>query len=560
MNLAVPPDPDGKGVKLEDCLEDYFNTTVDVSRDNLEEKGSDDRPLLSPRSTIRVVHDDPEEEDEALDHVDGAPLQRRWTAVDEPQPSSSTPDLERPSARTRSTSIIQRIVLDDQGKPTDSDASSLLQKAKRKGSTVVKAVTIPAWQFFRLIPWHAVPNNEPQTDREIVMHFNQRPVVGICLKRYLMTEDGVAKRHNTFIDIPDSLRLPHFMMMDDAKVEEDNSLSTEYKLVLQSVVCHRGDSVHSGHYVSFARVNPKLLTDNRRHDNDPPPDYEEAQWVKFDDLALENRVTYVDDIKASLKAEMPYLLFYQIVPMVDVTNTSTTGSETEPPSYNDSTLNVASITTPGMDSDRLGFSRPASGYFDSSTLNSAGPSIRFSSDLERPPRLSFGNDEDGLQSSGLLSPDTSRRGSVAFSETAGTPAMTPENGPSPAVTPSEESTAQRLSRAAAKFAKSSSRSRPSSQAGDNRISITMSRLTFKSKSKEPLREAGEELQDGEETPIAVVAPDRLSSEAADTKKDKEQHHHHYRRGRTKSKSRGSDKDHEKLKSKGEVPDRECRVM
>lgn len=392
------------------------------------------------------------------------------------------------------------------------------------------------------------------------MHFNQRPVVGICLKRYLMTEDGVAKRHNTFIDIPDSLRLPHFMIMDD-KVEEDSSLSTEYKLVLQSVVCHRGESVHSGHYISFARVNPKLLTDNRRHDNDPPPDYEEAQWVKFDDLALENRVTYVDDIKDSLKQEMPYLLFYQIVPMVDVTNTSTTGSETEPPSYNDSTLNVASITTPGVDSDRLGFSRPASGYFDHSTLYSAAnPSIRFSSDLERPPRLSFGNDEDGLQSSGLLSPDTSRRGSVAFSETAGTPAMTPEYGSSPAVTPGDETTAQRLSRAAAKFAKSSNRSRPTSQAGDNRISITMSRLTFKSKSKEPLREAGEELQDGEETPIAIVAPDRFSSDAAaDTKKEKE-HLHHYRRGRTKSKSRGSDKDHEKLKSKGEVPDRECLVM
>lgn len=149
--MAVPPDPEGKGVKLEDCLEDYFNTTVDVSRDNFEEKGSDDRPLLSPRSTIRVVHNSAEEEAEAEDYVDGTPLQRRWTTADTPEPSSSSIDTERPSARHRSTSIIQRIVLDDEGKPTDSDASSLLQKAKKKGSTVVKAVTIPAWQFFRLI-------------------------------------------------------------------------------------------------------------------------------------------------------------------------------------------------------------------------------------------------------------------------------------------------------------------------------------------------------------------------------------------------------------------------
>lgn len=152
LNLAVPADPEGKGVRLEDCLEEYFNTRVDVSRDGVvEEKG--DRPVLSPRNTIRVVKDDPEEEAEALDQVDDAPLQRRWTAVDSSATAgdSSTSEIGHPLVRHRSTSIIQRIVLDDDGKATDADAASLLQKAKRKGSTVVKAVTIPAWQFFRLI-------------------------------------------------------------------------------------------------------------------------------------------------------------------------------------------------------------------------------------------------------------------------------------------------------------------------------------------------------------------------------------------------------------------------
>ncbi|KAK2602485.1 hypothetical protein N8I77_009013 [Diaporthe amygdali] len=595
LNLAVPADPEGKGIKLEDCLEEYFNTKVDVSRDDVEEKAGQDRPVLSPKSTIRIVHEDTETdagadasastvagsagagsadakpdaetdpEAESSDQVDLAPLQRRWTSVESPAStaSASSPDVTRPSARTRSTSIIQRIVLDADGKPTDSEGATLLQKAKRKGATVVKAVTIPAWQFFRLIPWHAVENAEPKTDSEIMMHFNQRPVVGICLKRYMYTEDGLAKRQNTFIDIPDSLRLPHFMMVDDAKLEEDSVLSQDYKLVLQSIVCHRGDSVHSGHYISFARVNPKLLTDNRRHDNDPPPDYEDAQWVKFDDLALENRVSYVDDIKESLKQEMPYLLFYQIVPMCDVTAASTAGSETEPPSYNDSALNVTTtgITTPGLEIDRLGLSRPASGYFDSPILSSAGPSIRFSSELERPPWISLSVEDDGQHSSSLLSPNASRRGSVAFSEPIGhAQAITPESGLSPAVTPNEESTAQRLSRAAAKFTKS--RSRPTSQAGENRISLTMSRLTFNKKSKDTLREAAEKLEDGEETPVAIVAPDRLSTDGGETgKKEKEHHHHHHhRKGGTKSKSRGGDRDPEKTKNKGEVPDRECIVM
>lgn len=601
LNLAVPADPEGKGVKLEDCLEEYFNTKVDVSRDGIEEKAGQDRPVLTPKSTIRIVTEVPEPDEtghdagagstsagprlrasdgagdaeanaeadtekESLDKVDMTPLQRRWTSVDSPPStaSASNPDVTRPSARTRSTSIIQRIVLDDEGKPTDSEAASLLQKAKRKGATVVKAVTIPAWQFFRLIPWHAVENAEPKTDTDIMMHFNQRPVVGICLKRYMYTEDGLAKRQNTFIDIPDSLRLPHFMMVDEAKVEEDSILSQDYKLELQSIVCHRGDSVHSGHYISFARVNPKLLTDNRRHDNDPPPDYEDAQWVKFDDLALENRVTYVDDIKESLKQEMPYLLFYQIVPMCDVTAASTAGSETEPPSYNDSALNVTTngMTTPGLDIDKAGLSRPASGYFDSPMLSSTGPSIRFSSELDRPPRISLSVEDDGQQSSGLLSPNASRRGSVAFSEPAGhAQASTPEMGHSPAVTPNEETTAQRLSRAAAKFTKS--RSRPTSQAGENRISISMSRLTFNKKSKDTLRESADKFEDGEETPIAITAPERLSTDGGEPgKKEKDHHHshHHHKKAGTKAKSRGSDKDAEKTKGKGQVPDRECIVM
>lgn len=186
LNLAVPADPEGKGVKLEDCLEEYFNTKVDVSRDGVEEKAGQDRPVLTPKSTIRIVTEVPEPDGastgastkadtgsggaagvvadagadaeadadlEASDQVEVAPLQRRWTNVDSPASTSSAsyPDVTRPSVRTRSTSIIQRIVLDDDGKPTDSEAASLLQKAKRKGATVVKAVTIPAWQFFRLI-------------------------------------------------------------------------------------------------------------------------------------------------------------------------------------------------------------------------------------------------------------------------------------------------------------------------------------------------------------------------------------------------------------------------
>lgn len=559
LNLAVPPDNGGKGIRLEDCLEDYFNSQVDVLRDSLDEKKAEhadrvsdlDSPstTVTSRSTIRVVTEGDEQEekgdqDSTLEADSSRHLERRWTAApdfnsqhhnhqleSEAGPSSSKSVL-RPH-RSRTESIIQRIVLDEKGKPSESDTASLFQRAKRRAS-VVKAVTIPAWQFFRLIPWHSPVNKEPESDLEVAKHFNQRPVVGISLKRYMMDEQGNMKRQNTYIDIPDSLRLPHFIV-DERHVEE-NGLSAEYKLELQSVVCHRGDSLHSGHYISFCRVDPKLLTDNRRHESDPPPDYEEAQWVKFDDLAYENRVAVVDDIKESLKEEMPYLLFYQIVPIVDINTSSSETTDNEPPAYDDALNLTSSETSAAQSQDKLSVSRQPSSYFDSTSAQASGStSIRFSADLERPPRLSLA-DEDGFLS-------VSRRSSVYDtnmpSPTAGS------SVPSPAITPSEETTATRLSRAAAKF-RGGNKSRPQSQAGEGRKSLTVGgRLgVFMKSSKEPLRDSTS--MEADEDFEFVENVDKNQKKESDVEVTPTQ-----KRGKSKSRF-GKGKSHE--------PDRECIVQ
>lgn len=403
------------------------------------------------------------------------------------------------------------------------------------------------------------------------MNFDQRPVVGICLKRYAMTQSGRPKRHNTFIDIPDSLRLPHFMMADDPKTEVDPSLlNTEYKLVLQSVICHRGDSLQSGHYISFARVAPKLLTDNRRHDFDPPPDYEEAQWVRFDDLQLENRITYVDNIKESLKSEMPYLLFYQVVPMVEVTAPSVEDTETEPPSYNDSKVSIDLPPTPSrLDLSQLGFTVQEDGYFTPTAETifrnrSKPPSIRLSSDSERPARRSGEGPDPDPYSASLLS--NSRRPSL-FESTAVTPAITP-NSHSPAITPNEESTASRLSRAASRFTKAN-RSRPTSQSGEGRISFSMSRLGgLMRPSKEPLAEpnglgisstnstgplTAESTQEKEETPSLLE-----TEQASQPQQQPQSQHHHHGHKHGHKRIRSKEKNG---KSKSTTqPERECTVM
>lgn len=173
LNLAVPADPEGKGIKLEDCLEEYFNNKVDVLRDSLEEKkglGKIDSAPGAAQSTIRVITED--EESPQSEHLENPlQLQRRWTldnsihaspvAMEGPglgsEGPSSARSLEgRPTTRHRSTSIIQRIIVGEGEAPKDDDNESLLQRAKRTGSTVVKTVTIPAWQFFKLIREFAV--------------------------------------------------------------------------------------------------------------------------------------------------------------------------------------------------------------------------------------------------------------------------------------------------------------------------------------------------------------------------------------------------------------------
>lgn len=216
LNLAVPPDPEGKGIKLEDCMEEYFNAQVDVKRDSEEGKKSPMRelshgevPKLVHRDTIRLITEElgeastptvtaspitlspllrtptnekepmlpaePNHEPETIPSEETKPTGESKPTEEskpkegtKPEEDGQTPTVElaehseassadqanlqkKLSVRTRSTSVIQRVLLDEQGRPSSPDNPTMLQKAVRKGSTVVKAVTIPAWQFFRLI-------------------------------------------------------------------------------------------------------------------------------------------------------------------------------------------------------------------------------------------------------------------------------------------------------------------------------------------------------------------------------------------------------------------------
>jgi hypothetical protein len=210
LNLAVPSDTDGNGIKLEDCLEEYFNTQVDVLRDSEEAKKSiaEDGspgavPTLSIPNQIRLIRDEESvltptaissspidmspltpradpllEKDEDKEETSLSEQVNGTSQNDDPTDTPQSPSVlsagdsagdsagnasdraagssSRMTIRHRSASVIQRVMLDNGGRPTSSETSTLRKRLSGKGSTVVKAVTIPAWQFFRLIRMYTI--------------------------------------------------------------------------------------------------------------------------------------------------------------------------------------------------------------------------------------------------------------------------------------------------------------------------------------------------------------------------------------------------------------------
>nr|POE56602.1 hypothetical protein CFP56_33574 [Quercus suber] len=157
----------------------------------------------------------------------------------------------------------------------------------------------------------------PDSDAQVAAHFStKRPVLGICLKRYSYTKTGQASRLDTYVDIPLEIAVPNFV--GDDSMQDDGPLVGNFRLMLQSMVCHRGVSVHSGHYITLCRgrlahMQSRCSQTNQYDSSDNEDD--EDPWMRFDDLA-KDRVTNIN-IREALRQETPYLLFYQVQPIDD---------------------------------------------------------------------------------------------------------------------------------------------------------------------------------------------------------------------------------------------------
>lgn len=379
------------------------------------------------------------------------------------------------------------------------------------------------------IAWYT--DNAPTSDAQVAAHFSsKRPVLGLCLKRYSFTPNGTAVRRNTYIDIPLEIGLPHFIQ--DDKMEDDGPVFGNFKLSLQSVVCHRGMSVDSGHYISLVRCTaPNTATSNfpAGAGTTVPEQPQGDRWMRFDDLADE-RVSYID-IQQALKEELPYLLFYQVQP-IDETLPDPLPSE-DPPSYYESDYKDSSLGGPSSED-----TKPQSSY--DGIGEKRGPSF---------------DGADSEEARGRSSQSSDQRASIAFTDGSGG-ALRADQIPTVPVTPNNEEGGHswRTSRRGSKISKSGSKSRPTSQSGETRLSATFSRLALRI-SKDKLWAPNGNVE-GSNDGAVVVDADALPPKVNGTDKKKLR-----RERREKSKSRLSRRAHS-VGDEGDVkaPERECIVM
>ncbi|USP78623.1 hypothetical protein yc1106_05897 [Curvularia clavata] len=544
LEVAIPEPEEGRVITLEDCLETYFNNRIEVKR-YLQRQNT----IASIRSATDEFSDKDPEKNETI-HIETAEVDAPMTPIVTSPVSmeaSATllpvrPNLE---GRRRADSIFgQRYLrqLPDSGKFDEKKhVEDMLDNSSggrpRSASLLKKEILMPAWQFFSLIPWYT--DNVPRSDAQVAAHFSaKRPILGICLKRYTMNANGTPRRLNTYIDIPLDIGLPHFI--SDERMKEEGPLFGNFKLVLQSVVCHRGVSVDSGHYIALVRAN----TLGRPSTSHSESEDEGDKWLRFDDLSSQ-RVTEVD-IEQTLREESPYLLFYQVQPI-----DAELASRGDPPTYAEAQSGIPSVDP----------SRETLSSLPSTTATDVDATVDWEKTSVPDGHTEPSRTDEPASRNSISS---NQRSSLAIEDAEGS-----VRGRTQPNTPADEKTSfLSVSRRGSRIWMSGNgRSRPGSPSAENRLSITLSRLTGRASNSKLLTQ--ENATTGDEPTIVIekATNGEDGSKAPSPMKDKKES------GISRSKSKKEKKDRlrsksrepgvvlEKGKSKGKNrPDRECIVM
>lgn len=295
------------GILLEECLEHYFNNSISVKRE-LERRATLEslrresnpggeityQPTASDRNLSRVNTDisrtQPIQEDTIVDDQENY----NATNTTNRRYRSDSKNSVRQSIRTRSSTLSIWSI-------NDNDTSTS------------KEVSLPAWMFLRLLPFYTDINEMHTADGNIQSiaknskeFVNRRPILPICLKRYSYN-DSKAQRSQKRIIIPPIINIPRFIADDD-----DDDAAGDFKLILESAVCHKGTTITLGHFISVTRKNTQVLdvTDEEAYN---------APWYLYDDMKKKSRVVE-KSFKDIFNTEWPYMLFYRLVSNDDSNN------------------------------------------------------------------------------------------------------------------------------------------------------------------------------------------------------------------------------------------------
>jgi hypothetical protein len=139
LEVALPDPPeDGKAIKLEDCLESYFNNKIEVKRH------------LQRRNTVQSFRANSIEAAKGqVLHVETRELRPGSPSMSSPSTPSSAPISV--NTRTRADSIFSNRRIET-GEPSEKKThDDIAVGGRARTGTIRREVLMPAWQFFSLI-------------------------------------------------------------------------------------------------------------------------------------------------------------------------------------------------------------------------------------------------------------------------------------------------------------------------------------------------------------------------------------------------------------------------
>ena len=139
LEVAIPDPPeDGSEIKLEDCLETYFNNKIEVKRH------------LQRRSTMQSLRSEKMQSEiaEASSSRPASPLSPGSPPSSPPTSPGGRPLL---SAQGRTDSIFGRMAVDSNDQAERRAEDDINVHKRPRAQTIKREVLMPAWQFFSLI-------------------------------------------------------------------------------------------------------------------------------------------------------------------------------------------------------------------------------------------------------------------------------------------------------------------------------------------------------------------------------------------------------------------------